>query len=62
MATQMLDDCHFREERHKEIIEQSDEDDTVTYREYITYRFRPDLSNGTEDDVINTINFPFAVG
>jgi hypothetical protein len=35
--------------------------DTVTFQPRVMYYFRPDLSNGTEEDVITMINTPLVV-
>lgn len=40
----------FREKRIKDILAVDEEKDTITYRQRIIYKFRPDLSNGTEYD------------
>lgn len=45
----------------KEIHWNSDDTDTVSYKETRTYHFDPILSNGTEDDQIYTLNGPMII-
>ncbi|CAG7838605.1 unnamed protein product, partial [Allacma fusca] len=49
----------YEEKRVKNITKTDEEEDTVTYFETKTYFFRPDLSNGSESDLVNSINYPF---
>ena len=51
----------YREKRYKIDLSINKTADTVTYRQPVIYYFRPDRSNGTEDDMINIINIPLVV-
>ncbi|ODN03610.1 Lysosome membrane protein 2 [Orchesella cincta] len=51
----------YQETRANHVDEFSLDNATVTYRTKTTYFFKPDYSNGTEDDVITTLNVPYAV-
>lgn len=51
----------YEEKRVKVDIELNEENNTVLYRQPVHYFFRPDLSNGTEEDEIVTLNIPLVV-
>ncbi|XP_023223563.1 lysosome membrane protein 2-like isoform X2 [Centruroides sculpturatus] len=48
----------YREYRKKDVIRWSKDDTVVTYREKKVYYFQPDLSTGSEDDIVVTVNMP----
>ncbi|CAG7833576.1 unnamed protein product [Allacma fusca] len=48
------------EKRYKEIIAIDDNEDSISYKEYTTYTFSPELSGGRSDqEEIYMVNFPF---
>ncbi|CAG7726054.1 unnamed protein product [Allacma fusca] len=51
----------YEEKRVKIDIELNEANNTVSYRQPIKYFFRPDLSNGTEEDEFIVINMPLVV-
>ncbi|CAL8102958.1 unnamed protein product [Orchesella dallaii] len=51
----------YQERRENHVEEFSIDNSTVTYRTKTTFYFRPDYSNGTEEDIITTINVPYTV-
>lgn len=48
----------YKEQRLKEVVRWNKESSTVTYREKKMYIFQPDLSVGSEEDVIVAVNMP----
>ncbi|XP_021949755.1 platelet glycoprotein 4 [Folsomia candida] len=48
----------YKENRTKYEIRSNPDDDTVTYRQKITYTFVPEMSVGPDTDVVNIINVP----
>jgi hypothetical protein len=46
----------FREERHKVNLTWTTRNDSILYRNVKYWHFVPELSNGTEDDVITQLN------
>jgi len=51
----------YEEKRVKIDIELNEENNTVFYRQPVRYFFRPDLSNGTEEDRFKILNIPLVV-
>jgi len=51
----------FRQKRVKTDIEVNEDNDSVFYRQPIYYHFRPDMTNGSLDDVISIVNLPYVV-
>jgi len=49
----------YREVRHKDNISFNDGDTEVSYNEFITYVFEPDMSKGTESDMVSNYNIPY---
>jgi hypothetical protein len=50
-----------RQKRQKVDIKFHPENDTVSYRQIMTYFYEPSMSNGSLQDVVNAINLPFLV-
>ncbi|CAG7828989.1 unnamed protein product [Allacma fusca] len=48
----------WEEKRTKQVISIDENEDTVTYKEIIHYYFRPDLSVGSQEDMVNIVNVP----
>lgn len=51
----------FRQKRVKTDIEVNEDNDSVFYRQPVYYHFRPDLTQGSLEDVISVVNLPFIV-
>ncbi len=51
----------YEQKRKKINITINSENDTIDYQQVIEYFFRPDKSNGSEDDEITVINLPLVV-
>ncbi|CAL8137069.1 unnamed protein product [Orchesella dallaii] len=49
----------YQQKRVKTDIEVNEENDSVFYRQPIYYHFRPDMTNGTLEDVISMVNLPY---
>ncbi len=53
----------FLENRTKVDISHDEASDTITYKEFISYHFRPEMSGKWRlEDVVTIVNVPFAVG
>lgn len=52
----------YRQKRRKFGIVFNEQNDTIFYKESTHFYFRPDLSNGSESDMLTFINLPYVVG
>jgi len=50
-----------RQKRKKIDVEYNEEHDSFYYRQPITYFYRPDMTSGSDEDLITVPNLPFIV-
>ncbi|ODN04768.1 Scavenger receptor class B member 1 [Orchesella cincta] len=49
----------YQQKRVKTEVEVNEDNDSVFYKQPVYYHFRPDMTNGSLDDVISMINLPY---